>query len=174
MARSLFGSVDADPGEFASPQCVEREVPYQGYRADLVIHWRCGWSTHVEVKTGDEDLAKTFRTGEKMMAKFGAARNGWTHFVLLLSPQLESWMEVAQVSSSDLTVGAVTWDDVCVAIRRALLGHELVTWKAWAWAFLGAIEQKLIGYDRAVPLSLSGAALESKVEILKRGLGDDG
>jgi len=172
LAYTLFGKDGREASDFARPK-VEREVSHEGYRADLIVHWQIGLLTHVEVKVGDQALEKTFGTAEKMMAKYGSATERWTHFVLLLSPQVASWTEVADVSMSEITVEVVTWDEVCVAIRRALVESEPMTWKSWAWAYLGTIEQVLIGYDQAFPLSMSGAALESKVDILKRGLGDD-
>jgi len=60
---------------------------------------------------------------------------------------------------------------VCIAIRRALLSKELVTWKVWAYSFLGAIEQQIIGFqgylfDEKKP----SENLDKKITILKRGL----
>jgi hypothetical protein len=153
---------------------VLREDFHQQYRADIVIHWCKGRSTHIEVKIGDDDLAKTFETAEKVMAKHAATtpREGWTHYILLLRPQCDHWLDVARDDRSGLAVAAVTWDDVCVAIRRVLAGSEAMPWNVWAWTYLGATEQKLIGYDPSRPVSLSGAAIDPKIEILTRGLGD--
>lgn len=173
MASSLFGFGRVAAPTLASPQSVERESTYQSYRADLVIHWQDGASSHLEVKIGDGGLAKTFRASELIMAGHGSTRRSWTHFILLLGHQLDAWDAVAGAARSTVEVRPLVWADVCVAIRRALRANENITWKVWAWSFLGTVEETLIGYVAGRDATLPSQVIDTKREILRRGLEDD-
>ena len=67
-------------------------------------------------------------------------------------------------------VKVITWDDVAVSIRKALQSDELITWKVWAYTFLGAIEQILIGFPGHLISTKPDRNIETKIELLNKGL----
>ena len=127
---------------------VLREVFHEGCRADLVIGWRADDSyTHIEVKVGDQDLAKTLTTAWKMERLHVGLRTR-SDFILLLPEQLNQWAhECASVPAMGERVKVLTWFDVARALRVVLLEteDEPLFWRAWGFAFCGAIEQQLLG-----------------------------
>lgn len=158
--------------DYKSPRNVEREISHGGYRADIIVEWENKHFSHVEVKVGDEHLSKTINTSENLREKYNASSKNWTNFILLLSRQLVSWEQTQ--SSYDLSpeIKSLTWDDVCVAIRQGLLTEETITWKVWGYSFLGAIEQRLIGFPGHKVSKMPSENLDEKIKILKRGLND--
>jgi hypothetical protein len=158
--------------DYKLPKNVEREVSHGGYRADIIVEWKNKHFSHLEVKIGDEHLSKTIDTSENLRKKYNVSNENWTNFILLLSRQLVSWEQT--LLSPDLIpeIIPLTWDNVCVAIRRGLLTEESITWKVWAYSFLGAIEQHLIGFPGYKVSRKPGENLDEKIKILKRGLND--
>src|SRR5262245_22810372 len=71
FARALFSDVDGQRPLDYSVRALHREVPEDGVRSDIVIEWRSGDYTHVEVKVGDPDLDKTLETARAMEKRFG-------------------------------------------------------------------------------------------------------
>jgi len=152
LGASIFGG---DAARYVEPTSVRREWSLPGgYRADLGVQLggQNGW-LHVEVKVGDEDFPKTF--GE--CAAFRQAIGGEPtvrDFILLPSTSMAAWTAAADTQRSEgaapaVEVDAVTWDRVAVGIRRSLrCKRESVVWRAWAYAFVGAIEQRLLGVPR--------------------------
>lgn len=167
-ARMLRGAGAASLGH--QRPSVDREVSGDGYRADLVIHWLNGCCAHIEVKIGDAALGKTFRTGRKMRLRYRKAVEAWENFVLLLPSQVATWEGLESAEPDEPPVEALTWIDVCVALRSGLLSDESRSWKAWAYALVGAAEQALIGFPGHRLSSRPLAGLEAKVEILREGL----
>lgn len=157
--------------DYVSPRKCIREDPTGGYRADIVITWRDNSGTHVEVKIGDPNLFKTFDTAKKMRAKHQKCQN-WSDFILLMRWQMPDWLYMGK--GSDSPIRALTWEDIDLALRRSLLhSKESISWKAWAYAFIGAIEQKLLLFPRIAnnePNSKRLPVLESMINILGEGL----
>jgi hypothetical protein len=158
-----------DATERARPR-VDREVDHERHRADLVVRWAGGRHTHLEVKVGDTALGKTFATGRSMRRRYGVPADRWDNFILLVPSQRGAWGEVPADASDEPPVAVLTWIDVCVGLRRALVAPEPLAWKAWAFAFVGATEQVLLGFAGGDPSGRLSPALEQKLEILREGL----
>ena len=167
FAGALFGEPRASWDGLARPR-IEREVTAGGYRADLIIRWTDGRFAHVEVKTGDPSLGKTGATGRAMRQRYGSPPSNWSDWILLLAWQQSDWD-----ARGHREIGSLTWDAVAVALRQGLRSREPVTWQAWAWAFVGAIEQILIGYPGHCAQERPLQGLEQKVAILKEALADE-
>ncbi len=132
-------------GDYALPLRYDREIPHEGFRADIVIEWQNKNLTHIEVKIGDQNFAKTPGTAERMRKKYGADLKSWSNFILLLSYQMAPWQETSK--TFDLDIQPITWEDVAISIRKSLqFSNEKIQWKVWACSFLGAAEQKLLGF----------------------------
>ena len=171
FSKCLFDGDEIGHSNFAKPKEVKREVASQGYRADLIVKWADDHYSCLEVKIGDESLRKTSATAEAIRKKHLVSVNRWSNFILLLSHQKESWNEIHISENANRGITVLTWDDVCVALRKALFCDEEIEWKVWAYTFLGAIEQKLIGfvgYDGSS--RISPATLIQKNTILLRSL----
>lgn len=173
LAYSLFHEEGVPPDNYVLPKTVEREVPHGEFRADLIIKWSSGRHAHIEVKVGDENLHKTFETSRVMRIAYGQPLENWSNFILLLSHQLPDWHEIQHDDAGEPPVAALTWIDVSIAIRKALLSQENVMWKAWAYCFLGCIEQQLVGYPGHRFRSRPVERLDAKIHILSRGMGRD-
>jgi len=132
---------------FISPKRVLREDPCKGYRADLIIEWQNNNFTHIEVKIGDPNLKKTYPTSEVFQNKFKVSDDKWTNYILLLSGQLSEWEAISERIDSTVNIHAITWQDISIALRKSLLRDVRLVWKAWAYAYLGAVEQILIGFS---------------------------
>jgi len=157
--------------DYTSPIKAAREVTYEGYRADIVIKWRNSAFTHVEVKIGDSNLAKTYGTAERMRKKFKAEARAWYDFILLMSNQVSEWDNIKNESQEKIT--PLTWEDISISLRRSLLfSNEDIHWLVWAYSLLGAAEQILLGYpfiDKD-KLNISNiSVLDSMLRILKEG-----
>jgi hypothetical protein len=146
LARSLFAR-DAD--DHVSP-AVDREVSASRdgstWRLDLRVRWRSGEYSHVEVKVGDTEFAKTFDTADVHRQHVTAAR--WSDWILLPEDHVEDWTKLAASVRTPAapTVGVITWRQVAGALRRCLAANsgEPITWRVWARAFTGCIEQELL------------------------------
>ena len=156
-----------DSFDFSEPQKVHRELSSHNYRADIIIEWKNDFYSHIEVKIGDENFSKTYGTGQAMRKKFGTKEKEWTDFILVLPEQLNS--ERLNEELHD-TIILLSWQDVAVALRRALLGRETIVWKVWSWSFLGAIEQKLIDFPGYALKTKPEQSIDTKIEILVEGL----
>ena len=71
------------------------------------------------------------------------------------------------------TVSVITWDDICIAIRKALLFEESIKWRVWAYSFLGAIEQKLISFPGHRIKDKPMERVDEKINILRKGLSNE-
>lgn len=145
-SRSGFLRAELGHDMPASARSVEREVSTaEGFRADLVVTWDDGARSHIEVKVGDLAFDKTFDTALALQRSFSEP-SGWTDHILIPDAHLPLWCETARRSMHCVEVNPITWTTVAVALRRALRGaEENVSWKVWAAAFTGAVEQTLLG-----------------------------
>ncbi len=173
LACSLFHEEGVSPDNYVLPQAVDREVSHGEYRADLIIKWTNGRHAHLEVKVGDENLQKTFETSRVMRIAHGQSLENWSNYILLLSHQLPDWHDLQHDGLEEPPVAVLTWIDVSIALRKALLSQENVMWKAWAYGFLGCIEQKLVGYPGHRFRNRPVERLDAKIDILSRGMGRD-
>lgn len=170
FAQCLLDNPDINISDYAELKEVTREISYKGFRADIIVEWQDERFSHIEVKIGDPNLSKTYKTSESLRDKFRVPVENWTNFILLLSNQLVSWEQISVPNTHTTEIVALTWSDVCIAIRRALLSKELITWKVWAYTFLGAIEQHLIGFPGYLLDKKPSENLDEKITILQRGL----
>lgn len=168
--RLLGRGGPAATATYAGPE-VWREDVTDDRRADLVIRWRDGSRTHVEVKVGDQNFAKTAETASKLESKYAGT---WTHFVLVPADDVARWSAVDQPAKPPIHV--VTWDDVAVALRRSLRRpEESRSWRSWAHGFCGLVEQKLLGHPKASDAASSLSKMKQRlhqISIMKRGLED--
>ncbi len=149
---------------------VHRELVIGGARLDLRVAWSDGASSHVEVKTGDLCLEKTFPTAQLHREYIGHSRcDDW---ILLPPEHLARWHRVEQLGAAAfaIVIRAVTWRDVATALRKALThSGETLPWKVWAWTLVGCIEQDLLHFPRlvnGVPVG-GGAALSQLLAYLE-------
>jgi hypothetical protein len=184
FAQRLLGDALPGVGDLAAPTVArEQRVSEGDRRADLVITWRSGARTHIEVKIWDESFEKTFDTAEKLECHDTVGPGTFTHFVLVPPSSSGTWRTVAGAGrpSNGPAVGERTWFDVAVALRAALReGGEGLPWRVWAWSFAGAVEQGILGCPRIMhraagaeahaPLS-SLEPMEQQVEIMRRAQG---
>jgi hypothetical protein len=142
----LFGASADEASVWKATRC-EREYVVEDYRADLLIDRASSW-VHLEVKVGDLSFAKTAATGEAARRRReGSDCSG--DYVLLPAEHVALWHLEAEDSACS-EVGVRTWTDVAQALRESLveLEQQTVPWRAWAWAFLGAVEQHLLEFPR--------------------------
>jgi len=168
LSASLLNIEEFSTEAYCLPTNVYREISHDGYRADIIIEWQNHSYTHIEVKIGDPNLAKTLETGNALQEKYDISDDHWNNYILLLSNQLNDWYNLPEHLTKPVI--AITWEDVAISIRKALKSDELITWKVWAYTFLGAIEQILIGFPGHLIASKPHRNIETKIEILTKGL----
>lgn len=156
---------------------VDRESEMEGYRSDLVIIFGNGDLIHIEVKTGDPNLEKTYETARKMKKRYHSGQGFWDDFVLLLDSQVGQWLEIKDTDVDSGKISCRTWREVAIALRRSLLySNESILWKSWAYAFLGAIDQRLLNHpfiDRNHMEIRKYYYLDSMLTALRKGLIDE-
>ena len=137
------------------------------------LAWRDGRWSQVEVKVGDPSLAKTRATGAAMRDKYGIDAGRWSNYLLLLDQQLPDWNAHGEEPGQEPETLALTWEHVAVGLRVGLRSEESLMWKAFALAYLGAVEQMIVGFPghRIQDRPLEGLA--HKLLILKEGLADE-
>jgi len=178
LARALFGEWLAKvTDDFARPE-VKREqwTKTKDRRADLLVRWRGGPISHVEVKIGDENFDKTYETSKGLAEQCGSPRV-WTNHVLISDTALDAWKDCVERHPHETEVGVLTWRSVAEALRKALLASEPLTWRVWAYSFSGAVEQTLLGYHpqkkgfSAYPTSTAGrlAIVLNEFELMRNG-----
>ena len=143
FAEQFFGGT---PGDSFVVNQVRREMTEEGRRADIVVEWQDSSYTHLEVKVGDSNLAKTFDTAKVIERRFqGHRRRG--DFILFLPAQRDDWDQCCRQNPDLINrVATLTWVDAARALRLALRqSRESPAWRVWAHTFCGAIEQKLLG-----------------------------
>jgi len=170
--------------DFTAPR-VEREVPMEGYRSDLIIKWVNNTADHIEVKVGDTSIEKTFGTSMAMKKKYGGKIRSWKDWILLLDFQLDSWEEVAisEGGKEEFTNVIITpriWMDVAISIRKCLYEKlESCLWNAWGYAFAGSIESRLYNASKIENINDKGntfrisSGIISQFTILSRSMGNE-
>lgn len=167
FSNDLFHIHNFDADIFSSPLISDREISFSGHRADIVIKWKNKTYTHVEVKIGDENLGKTYGTAKRMRTFYKASENKWYDFILLLDNQVNDWLLVIQ--ENEHPIQYITWNNVAISLRRCLIySEESITWKVWAYSFLGAIEQRLLHLKKEYKVS-DILSIDNTIYILKEG-----
>lgn len=181
FSKELFGSPDMDPKGFI-PKRVRREEATTNYRADIVIAWDALRNTQVEVKLWDQSYEKTFTTSEELQTLRKGTRDTqtWTHYILLPSKMESAWSDCAADCNTTVCVQVLTWENVALALRRALRTRsEDLRWSALAFNYLGAVEQKILGFPRigfdedAASFFLKQQKLAEFSEYLEKGLSNE-
>ena len=164
----LFNIQGINSEEYYIPLNVYREFLYKGYRADIIIEWKNKIYTHIEIKVGDKNLAKTYKTANLMRKYFHVSEDKWHNFIIILEEQSESWLSL--FSDVEETILSILWNDVAIAIRKSLLySNEPLAWKVWAYSYLGAIEQKLLNFKKDYKIS-DLLKINKNIMIFKEGI----
>lgn len=146
FAEVLFGSyMNCGAASLASPKKVEREVPTKDHkrRADIVVEWKSGGRTDIEVKIEDKQLEKSRETAGKLAEREPGRE--WHHFILLTDELLPAWSDGAGKRADGPKINVILWSDIVRSLRECLWeGGESLVWRAWAWTFCGAIEHGLL------------------------------
>lgn len=140
----LFAAGTSDTKVWTATRA-DREVAADSYRADIVVQFADGDWLHLEVKVGDLQLEKTPATGEALRRhRGGRCRGDW----LLLPDADRALWESVRDECEGAMVHVVTWTDVARALRASISDGvaETLVWRAWAFAFVGAVEQNLLGF----------------------------
>jgi hypothetical protein len=107
-----------------------------------------------------------------MRARYSVPKKQWANFILLLSHQVLGWEAVDHEEKNEPPIKSIIWEDVCIALRRGIRSEKNLVWKAWAYVFVGVIEQFLVGFPGYLPEARPVYDLESKIRILRGGLVD--
>ena len=106
------------------------------------MQWTAGDMSTLEVKIGDQDFEKTLRAAEAHGRTNPATP--CEHWILLPPEDLDTWRELQQSE-----VQSICWGEVAEQLRACLVSdNESITWRVWGRAFLGCIEQDLLGYPQ--------------------------
>ena len=170
FAKVLLNIPEQKQSAYALPLRVDREVSHDEYRADIVVQWTNHNYTHIEVKVGDKNLAKTGATASKMRAHYQQSEQNWTNFILMLSEQLSDWDSSDNNQPDEPITKTITWVDVSIALRRALRSEETLLWRSWAYSYLGAVEQHLVRFSGHRLKTRPIKNLDRKIQIMKMGL----
>jgi len=168
FSSHLFRIENTAEGDYSRPSYVDREVSCKGRRADIIIEWNNGIYSHIEIKIGDENLAKTYDTAEVMRNYYNIPKTKWCDFIILLDSQVEDWLNIDH--RKECPIKYLTWNNVAVSLRKSIfISSEPLSWKVWAYSFLGVIEQKLLNFKKEYKVS-DISQLEENIFILKEGL----
>ena len=168
FSSHLFCIENTTENDYSRPCYIDREVSYKGRRADIIIKWNNCIYSHVEIKIGDENLVKTYDTAELMRSYYNIPKNKWHDFIIILESQVEDWVNID--NSKNCPIQYLTWNDVAIMLRKSILiSNEPLSWKVWAYSFLGAIEQKLLYFKHEYKIS-DILQIENNIIILKEGL----
>ena len=168
FSSHLFPIEKTTQNDYSRPGYIGREVSYKEYRADIIIKWNNDIYSHIEIKIGDENLIKTYDTAEVMRKYYHTPMNKWSDFIIILESQIENWVNIE--SSKKYPIRYLTWNDVAIILRKSILiSNEPLSWKVWAYSFLGAIEQKLLYFKNKYESS-DMLQIENNIIILKEGL----
>ena len=146
LIESLFGVVVAVPHVEVRREevsAIDDEDHAKGnYRSDILMEVSPELSVHVEIKTGDPHLAKTWSEAVHLQKTHGRT---WRHFLLVLPEHSADAGRVRDtIGVAAPTVTLLTWADVANAVRRQLETASSSEWKAVARTFVGALEQMLL------------------------------
>lgn len=139
IAQRLF-----PPAQAATKiEAVLREEPVLSgdRRADLVLLWTDNRASDLEVKLWDQNFDKTVETAKACRDRFDT-RCDWADYVLLPDESEEAW----SASDGQGKITPVTWTELCRELRRELHhARGSYQWLAFARAFCGAVEQRILG-----------------------------
>lgn len=172
FAFHLFNREDSLKQKYIRPLKTRRELTDKSlrYRADIIINWEEEEWTHIEVKIGDSNLKKTYPTSEVFRNQFGVSVQNWKNYILLLDEQLSDWENVSSNNNDDIIIESITWTDIAIALRKSIHADESLTWKVWAYSFLGAIEQSLLHLTFTADEKMNPNHLLKHISILKSSL----
>ena len=174
LAETLFGTVLNCGAASFKLLTMEREVHTedQERRADIVVTWKSLPVTHVEVKVQDDQFTKTFETAKKLETRKPGTT--WCHFILIRDELMPAWTDEVDKrvhEDKEIEINPILWGDVVRGLRPCLWeGLECLVWRAWAWSFCGAIEQKLLGLRTPSPHQSAVSQLQMTtawLEVLK-------
>lgn len=179
FATRLFGLAQGDQ---ACEPVVDREVTTLDgdRRADILVRWRGNAVTHIEVKLDDHCYAKTFETAIQLQDN--ERDSVWTHYLLLPDEHGPDWRQVQSDHplGDQVHIEELSWTAVAIALRSALkAGGEPGSWRAWAWALCGAVEQKILRHPRLDVETLRpveenlGVAIENQIRVMRKARADE-
>ncbi len=153
LFREIVGS--KRQGDFSRPE-VEREVVVGNRRADIVLVTGDRVGIHVEVKIWDRQFEKTSETSalvaDAFVSKRGPPVTVW-HNVLLV-PEDPKEGVVLDEYHTGVEIEPMVWAHVANSIRSILAGAdsdvEEISWRVWAWSFVGCIEQQILKFNAAM------------------------
>lgn len=121
----------------------KREVVAGEYRADIVLE--SGSSRiSIEVKIDDTALEKTRGCCASLET---SSKGSWRHFILFRDDRRDDWETLREEArrTEISEIASRTWGDLALALRRCLWREEgTVAWRAWACAYCGAVEQRIL------------------------------
>jgi hypothetical protein len=167
FAEVLFGQHMNRRSRSLVAQEVKREelTEDRKRRADIVVRWKSGQTTDIEVKIQDRQIEKTFETAMKLKGR--SPRSKWYHFILLLDERMPDWHAVASNHADNEEIHAIPWDNVVLALRRCLWDErEPLVWRTWAWTFCGAIEKRILRLKEPNTLPSDEAELQMALSWL--------
>jgi hypothetical protein len=173
FATHLLGpDAIGDLGAYRAASAIREQPVLDGdRRADVVVLWNDARGTHLELKLWDQSFSKTFDTARGVEQQFPKA-TCWTHFVVHPEESMPTWErtkeEELQRGAGTPQIQSVTWHRVALALRRSLTcSGEDGAWKAWAYSFCGAIEQRILGFPQFVrPFPPASSLRHSQLQSL--------
>jgi hypothetical protein len=145
LFREIVGSKQSD---FSRPE-VKREVFVRNRRADIVLVTGNRVVIHIEVKIWDRQCEKTGETSALVADAFVPKRGPVVTNVLLVPEDLKEGV-VLDEHHTGVEIKTMVWAHVASSIRAVLAGAdsdaEDISWRVWAWSFVGCIEQKILGF----------------------------
>jgi hypothetical protein len=175
LAEEMLGQhMDCAAAALRTPKTSREEsTETRDRRADIVVTWKGGRKTHIEVKIRDQEFDKTFDTCRSLHGN--ASRRVWCDAILLSDSSRAAWEVVAEAHAHDGRIDVILWNDVARGLRRSLWsGREPVAWEVWGWALCSAIERQLLGLQEPAPLRSRIGELDMLsrlVEVLELGTG---
>lgn len=169
FAYTLFRFEGFSVSDYVRPPTVHREPVAGDCRGDVLVRWGDGRYTNIEIKIGDPGLEKTYYTARKLRERHLEEDTDWLDVIILMKSQVSDWQRIEE--EHDEAVHAITWEEVALSLRTSLLNsEETLTWKAWAYAYLGAVEETLLRYPSRDQLALEVYSSQSWLRILTEAL----
>ena len=148
LFREIVGSKRQD--DFSRPE-VEREVIVGNRRADIVLVAGDRVGIHVEVKIWDTQFEKTAETSALVADTFVSKPPVTVWYNVLLVPEDSKERVVLDEHHTGVKIVPMVWAHVASSMRAVLAGAdsdaEEISWRVWAWSFVGCIEQKILGLN---------------------------
>jgi len=145
--RFLARVVNKSPGNAWLVREAQREISVNPYRADIILDLADNAWIDIEVKIGDCQFHKSFGTARTLEAELAGKCRG--HYILLPEENIPEWEEVLRTSKCrDVEIGTLTWNEIARSLRQSICEkkYENINWRVFARTFLGAIEQKILGF----------------------------